>query len=74
MLEVAVVYSVRAFGEGFPKVSEMSVVFGDVHKGGICFFFGLSAMSSLRPTLRAFRKTRLISSSLHPHSVNLDFN
>ena len=32
LLQVAVVYSVPAFGEGFPLVSEMRVVFGDVHQ------------------------------------------
>ena len=41
MLEAAVVYSVRALGEGFPKVPEMSVVFGDVHKGGLFVLWSL---------------------------------
>ena len=46
----------------------MRVVFGDVHQG-VCLFFGLSAMSTLRSDLRASRKPRLISSSLYPLSV-----
>ena len=37
-------------------------------------FFGLSAMSSLRSNLRAFRKPRLIFSSLYPLSVNLNLS
>ena len=36
---------------------------------GVCLFFGLSAMSSLRSNLRAFRKPHLIFSCLCTLSV-----
>ena len=41
---------------------------------GVCLFCDLSAMSSLRSNLRAFRKPRLIFSSLYPLPVNLNLS
>ena len=49
------------------------ILFCDVHQG-VCSFFGLSAVSSLRSNLRTSRKPRLISSSLCPLSVKLNLS
>ena len=57
----------------FPKVSELKVYLV-MYTNGICLFFGLSAISSLRSNLKASRKLRLISSSLYPLSADLNLS